>query len=166
MKIRRILAAALLLAASTAGAAAPEGLVGQTPSKLLKEAPAFAKTYRAAIDELGLPEWTERLSVGFPAEAVDVDGRKLVLTSACNPDTDCQDERIYLLYDPADRSLIGFFFLPPALDTPGDHRMAFSRWFGKLPTKAQSGFLMERAVLDAQDPGKDAGKLPIVDPAK
>lgn len=165
MKTRHILAA-LLLAASTAGAAGPEGLVGQTPSKLLKEAPAFAKTYRAAIKGQELPEWTERLSVGFPAEAVDVDGSKLVLTSACNPDTDCQDERFYLLYDPAGRALTGFFFLPPALDTPGDHRMAFSRWIGKLPTKAQSAFLMERAVLDAQDPGKDAGKLPTADAAK
>lgn len=165
MKIRYVLAT-LLLAASTAGAAAPEGLVGQTPSKLLKEAPAFAKVYRATIKEQELPEWTERISVGFPAEAVDVDGRKLVLTSACNPDTGCQDERFYLLYDPADRSLTGFFFLPPALDTPGDHRMAFSRWLGKQPTKAQTAFLMERAVLDAQDPGKDAGKLPVADPAK
>ncbi len=164
MKTRRLITAlAFATLAATAAAAGFDGFVGQTPSKLLKQEKAFAQAYHATIKGQDLPEWTKRLSVGFPAEAVDVGGKKLILTSACNPDTSCEDERFYLLYDPADQSITGFFFLPPRLDTPGDHRMAFSRWVGKLPAKERNAFLMERAIRDAQNPEKDPAKLPPAD---
>lgn len=166
MKYRRLLSALLLsFAAATATAAGLESFVGQAPSKLLQKEKPFAKAYRATIKGQDLPAWTNRLSVGFPAEAIELEGRKLILMSACNPDSGCHDERLYLIYEPADQSITGFFFLPPALDTPGDHRMAFSRWLGKLPSKERSEFLMERALRDASNPAKDPAKLPPVTPA-
>lgn len=165
MKTFRLITA--IAFAAVAATATADGLVGQSPSKLLKENAAFAKTYRTITKDQELPEWTQRLSIGFPAESVQVDGRTLILTSACNPDTGCHDERFYLLYDQAEKSITGFFFLPPELDSPGNNRMAFSRWLGKLPSKERGAFLLERAIRDAQDPAKDPAGLPPADqPAK
>ncbi|MDX9707579.1 MAG: Ivy family c-type lysozyme inhibitor [Azospira sp.] len=170
MKIRSLLSTVLFAVSAVAlvpaAAASAEALVGLPPSKLLKSDQTFTSTYRAIIKGQDLPEWTERLSVGFPTEAVEIAGQRLFLTSACNPDTGCDDERFYLLYDPAARSMIGFFFLSPALDTSGDHRMAFSRWLGKLPKQEHSAFLMERAMRDSQNPERDPARLPRAEPEK
>lgn len=166
MKYPRLFSALLFSAfAATAAAAGLESFVGQAPSKLLQKEKPFAKAYRATIKGQDLPAWTNRLSVGFPAEAVTIDGKTLLLMSACNPDTGCHDERLYILYEPADQSITGFFFLPPAIDTPGDHRMAFSRWLGKLPSKERNDFLMARALQDANNPDKDPARLPMAKPA-
>ncbi|MFC5302997.1 Ivy family c-type lysozyme inhibitor [Azospira restricta] len=159
MKTKPLIAALVLAGATaTAAAAGVDGLVGKSPSRLLKQDAAFAKTYRAAIQGQDLPDWTQRLAVGFPAEAVDVGGRMLALMSACNPQSGCKEERLYLLYAPAEKALTGFFFLPPNGGDPGDHRMALSRWIGKLPPKERSDFLLQRALQDAQDkaPGEAA----------
>jgi len=161
-------AVCLSLAAASASAGDAKGFdafVGLPPSKLLKQAPAFATAYRAAIKDQDLPAWTERLSVGFPATAVKVDGRDQLLISACNPDSGCRDERFYLLYDPAAGTLTGLFFLPPNLDDPGDHRMAFSRWLGSKPTKENSNFLLNRALEDAEKPDDPANRPTTVQAA-
>lgn len=151
MKTTRILCATLLAAALATGVAQAAGidkLVGKTPGRLLKQEPVFAKAYRAALAGEDLPDWTKRLAVGFPTEAIELDGKKLILVSACNP-KGCNDERMYALYEPADRSLTAFFFLPPDMSAPGDNRIAASRWLGKQPTKVHSDFLLERALKDA-----------------
>ncbi|MBI2307492.1 MAG: hypothetical protein HYU78_09325 [Rhodocyclales bacterium] len=166
MKTIRILCATLaVVAATTASAAGIESFVGKSPSRLLKQEQPFAKAYRAAIKDQDLPDWTQRLAVGFPAEKVELGGRTMFLVSACNPTGGCKDERFYLLYEPADKSLTGFFFLAPNTDAPGDHRMALSRWIGKVPPKERSDFLLQRALQDAQDPEKDASRLPMASPA-
>jgi hypothetical protein len=152
MKPQQLIAAMLLAAAcTTAGAAGIESFVGKSPSRLLKQEQPFAKAYRAAIKGQDLPDWTNRLAVGFPAEAVELEGRKAVLMSACSPQGGCRDERFYILYVPEAKSITGFFFLSPNVDAPGDHRMALSRWVGGVPPKAYSDFLMQRALADAQD---------------
>jgi len=150
--IRAIVAGSSLIALAAFAAEGSDRLAGVPPSMLLKQDAPFADAYRAAVRDQDLPAWTERLSVGFPAEKVTLDGRDLLLTSACNPDSGCHDERLYLLYDPASRSMTAFFFLPPHLDTPGDHRMAFSRWLGARPSEARSTFLLNRALEDAEKP--------------
>ncbi len=73
----------------------------------------------------------------------------LILVSACNP-KDCLDERLYALYEPEDQSITGFFFLPPDPSNPSDTRIAFSRWFGKMPSKPRSDWLLDRAMTDLQ----------------
>ena len=135
--------------AFNAHAAGLESFAGKTPASLLKKEKPFAKAYRATIKDQDLPEWTQRLSVGVPAEIVEIGGSKLILMSACNPKTGCEDERFYLLYEAADQSITGFFFLPPDMSAPGDHRMALSRWLGKAPAKERSDFLLDRALKDA-----------------
>jgi hypothetical protein len=130
-------------------AAGLESFSGKTPASLLKKEKPFAKVYRETIKNQDLPEWTQRLSVGLPAEIVEIGGSKLVLMSACNPNTGCADERLYILYEPANQSITAFFFLPPDMSAPGDHRMALSRWLGKVPAKERSDFLLARALKDA-----------------
>jgi hypothetical protein len=144
-----MLSAALAMLAFNAHAAGLESFVGKNPASLLKKEKPFAKAYRATIKDQDLPVWTERLSVGHPAEAVTLGGQTLILMSACNPKSGCEDERFYILYEPADQSITGFFFLPPDMSAPGDHRMAASRWLGKTPAKERSDFLLNRALKDA-----------------
>ena len=143
------LIAALVTISLNVHAAGLESFAGKTPASLLKKEKPFAKAYRATIKDQDLPEWTQRLSVGVPAEIVEIGGSKLLLMSACNPKTSCEDERFYILYEPADQSITGFFFLPPDMSAPGDHRMALSRWLGKTPAKERSDFLLDRALKDA-----------------
>ena len=135
--------------AFTAQAAGIESFVGKSPSRLLKQEKSFAKAYTAAVKDAELPDWTRRAAVGFPAEAIALDGKTLILVSACNP-KDCLDERLYALYEAEDQSITGFFFLPPDPSNPSDTRIAFSRWFGKMPSKPRSDWLLERAMTDLQ----------------
>jgi hypothetical protein len=134
-------------------AASLDTYVGQQPEALLKSQPEFAKAYRSAIAELDLPEWTQRLAAGKRAERVDIDGSNYVLTSACSS-RGCLDEHLYLLFDPQSGLVSGLFYLPPASDTPGDTRTAFSRWYGlpadKARAKSIGAYLLQRAASDAQ----------------
>ena len=165
MQLKTVLSAFLLAGAATmALAGGIESFVGKSPSRLLKQEPQFAKAYRAAIKDQELPEWTNRLAVGFPTERVEIEGKTMFLTSACSPQGGCKDERIYLLYVPDEKTITGFFFLSPNADAPGDYRMALSRWLGPVPPKARSDFLLQRALQDAQDPEKDPSKLPMAEP--
>lgn len=148
---RILLSLAIVVATLSAQAAAPERYVGKQPQQLLK-LPDFAKAYRAATHDVELPAWTKRLGTGQSAEVVEIGGSKRILASACSKNG-CQDERIYILFDPEDKSATGFFFMPPAADEPGDSRTAFSQWFGK-PAKEASDFLLERAVNDARSLNK------------
>ena len=143
------LAAAFAALAFNAQAAGLESFVGKTPASLLKKEKPFAKAYRAAIKDQDLPDWTQKLSTGQPAETVTLDGQTLILMSACNPKTGCEDERFYILYEPADQTVTALFFLPPDMSAPGDHRMAMSRWLGKTPSKERSDFLLQRGLKDA-----------------
>lgn len=141
------LGAALLIAAAPGVQAATiERYAGQTPERLLKSAPAFAKAYRKAVRELDLPAWTKRLAAGQPAEIVRLDGKTLLLTSACSKNG-CLDERLYILFDPQESVSRGFFFLPPSPDEPDSPRAAFSLWIGE-PDKKTADFLLERAMND------------------
>lgn len=143
------LLAAMLFCLPLAAQAAAPAYQGQPPSRLLKTAPGFAKAVKSLINEADLPAWTQKMAMGFPAERVEIDGKELWLTSACNP-VGCYEERFYVLFDAKTRSASGFFFLPPSVDTPGDTRMAFSRWLGS-PERPASDFLMERAMKDLPD---------------
>ena len=146
--MKRLLFAVAMIVTSITGQAAPlESYVGKQPQQLLK-LPEFAQAYRAATREVELPKWTKRPGTGQSAEIVDIAGSKRILASACSKNG-CQDERIYILFDPEHKSANGFFFLPPDADNPGDGRTAFSQWFGN-PAKEASDFLLERAVGDAQ----------------
>ena len=80
----------------------------------------------------------------------------MFLTSACSPQGGCSDERIYILYVPDEKSITGFFFLPPNADASGDHRMALSRWIGGVPPKERSDFLLQRALDDTKSPEEKA----------
>lgn len=157
---RFLIAALVATIALSANAAGLKSFEGKAPSHLLKQEKPFAKAYRAAIKDQELPDWVNALSVGHPAEIVDIGGKKLILTSACNPNTECLDERFYLLYDPADQSIIGFFFLAPDMSAPGDHRMALSRWIAKKPAKERTDFLLNRALKDAMPSDQPAAAKP------
>lgn len=152
------LATAILFAATTTAAmgAGLESYVGKPPSHLMKKQPQFAKAVRDTLKDQDLPDWTQRLAVGFPAELVEIEGKTMVLTSACSPQGGCKDERLYLLYSPGEKTLTGFFFLAPNLEAPGDHRIAMSRWLGGIPPKARSDFLMQRALEDTWSPEEKA----------
>ncbi len=166
MRLQHLISAVALACTSVAASAGGiESFVGQTPSRLLKQEKPFARAYRAAIKDQDLPAWVNRLAIGFPAERVELGGRTSFLMSACSPQGGCKDERFYILYVPEEQSITGFFFLSPDVDAPGDHRMALSRWIGQLPPpKERSDFLLQRAMQDAQDPEKDAAKLPMAEP--
>ena len=148
------LATALATAPLTpAVAASLESYVGQQPEALLKSKADFARAYRSAVKGVDLPAWTKRLAAGKASEVVVIDNSRYLLTSACSS-RGCLDEILYVVFDPGSGLVSGFFYLPPAGDTPGDTRTAFSRWYG-LPTdagkaKAISNFLIERAATDAQ----------------
>ena len=134
-------------------AASLDAYVGQQPEALLAAQPEFAKAYRSAVKGVDLPAWTKRLAAGKASEVVVIDNSRYLLTSACSS-RGCLDEILYVVFDPGSGLASGFFYLPPAGDTPGDTRTAFSRWYG-LPTdagkaKAISNFLIERAATDAQ----------------
>lgn len=144
---RIFIAMAICIASISGQAAEAERYVGKRPQQLLK-LPEFAKAYRAATRNVELPAWTKRLGTGQSAEIIAIGGNKWILASACSKNG-CQDERIYILFDPENKSANGFFFLPPDADDPGDSRTAFSQWFGN-PAKEASDFLLERAVSDAQ----------------
>ncbi len=157
MQAKHILSALLLTGATTmVTAAGIESFVGKPPSRLLKQEPQFAKAYRAAIKDQDLPDWTNRLAVGFPAERVELGGKTMFLTSACSPQGGCSDERIYILYVPDEKSITGFFFLAPNADASGDHRMALSRWIGGVPPKERRDFLLQRALDDTKSPEEKA----------
>lgn len=157
MKLTHLATAILFAATATASyAASPDSYIGKPPSHLMKKQPQFAKAVRDALKDQDLPDWTQRLAVGFPAEAVEIDGKKLILTSACSPQGGCKDERLYLLYVPGEKTVTGFFFLAPNLEAPGDHRIAMSRWLGGVPPKARSDFLMQRALEDTWSPEEKA----------
>ncbi len=157
MKTKHLITAILFAAsAATAAAAGIESLAGKSPSRLLKQDKPFAKIYRAAINDQDLPEWTQRLAVGFPSEVVEIEGKKLILTSACSPKGGCLDERMYVLYAPDEKAVTAFFFLAPNPGDPSDHRMALSRWLGGVPLKARSDFLLQRALEDTRSPDEQA----------
>ena len=150
--MKRLFFAFLIFASSMAAqSATPESYVGKQPQQLLKNAD-YAKAYRAATRDVDLPAWTKRLGTGQSAEIVEIGGAKRILASACSKNG-CQDQRIYILFDPESKSSSGFFFLPPASDDPADSRTAFSQWFGK-PAKEVSDFLLERAFSDARSLNK------------
>ena len=157
MQAKHLLSALLFATASTvATAGGIESFVGKSPSRLLKQEPQFAKAYRAAIKDQDLPDWTNRLAVGFPAERVELGGKTTFLTSACNPQGGCGDERIYILYVPDEKSITAFFFLPPNTEASGDHRMALSRWLGGVPPKDRSDYLLQRAMDDTRSADEKA----------
>lgn len=157
MKLKHLATAILFAATATASfAAGVESYVGKPPSHLMKKQPQFAKAVRDVLKDQDLPNWTQRLAVGLPAEAVEIEGKKLVLTSACSPQGGCLDERLYLLYAPGEKTVTGFFFLAPNPEAPGDHRIALSRWLGGVPPKAHSDFLMQRALQDTWSPEEKA----------
>lgn len=146
--MKRLLLAAMISAglAGSVHAGGLESFVGKKPAALLKQEKPFAKAYRIATRDADLPRWTEKPTGGFPTEALELEGKTLLLVSACSPNG-CADERLYALYAPADQSITGLLFLP---DADGESRIVFSRWFGKTPTPVQSQYLLERASNDAE----------------
>lgn len=104
---RIFIAMAICIASISGQAAEAERYVGKRPQQLLK-LPEFAKAYRAATRNVELPAWTKRLGTGQSAEIIAIGGNKWILASACSKNG-CQDERIYILFDPENKSANGFF---------------------------------------------------------
>ncbi|MDO1527476.1 Ivy family c-type lysozyme inhibitor [Fulvimonas sp. R45] len=105
-------------ASASHGAASP-GAAQVYLFDLLKR-PDFA----SALDDLAgaraLPAWVRGGGTATPARTVQVEGRPMLLASACKPH-DCPGERVALLYDAAGHAMWGLYAQRPAdLSPPVD----------------------------------------------
>lgn len=100
----------------------------------LLQRPDFKQTLDALHDTQALPAWVRTGGTATPAQTVQVDGKAMLLATACKPH-DCPSERVALLYDAQDHAMWGLFAqrpenLAPAVD-PGDSSQDKLTWLGK-----------------------------------
>jgi len=100
----------------------------------LLQRPDFTKTLEALRDAQALPAWVRQGGTATPARTVQVDGKAMLLATACKPH-DCPTERVALLYDAQDHAMWGLFAqrpenLAPAVD-PDDSSQDKLTWLGQ-----------------------------------
>jgi hypothetical protein len=100
----------------------------------LLQRPDFTKTLDALPDAQVLPAWVRQGGTATPARTVQVDGKAMLLATACKPH-DCPTERVALLYDAQDHAMWGLFAqrpenLTPAVD-PDDSSQDKLTWLGQ-----------------------------------
>src|SRR6185312_12995859 len=83
----------------------------------LLQRPDFTKTLEALPDAQALPAWVRQGGTATPARTVQVDGKAMLLATACKPH-DCPTERVALLYDAQDHAMWGLFAQRPENLTP------------------------------------------------
>lgn len=135
-------------AASAAAPAAPVAAVAKQASAPiylfdLLQRPDFAKALDALQGAQALPAWVRKGGTATPVQDVQVDGKPMLLASACKPH-DCPTERVALLYDAQDHAMWGLFAqrpenLSPAVD-PGDSAQDKLTWLG-APDKPRRALL-------------------------
>ncbi len=120
--------------ATTAGNAAPT--VAAPPVYLfdLLQRPDFKQTLDALQGVQALPAWVRTGGTATPAQTVQVDGKAMLLATACKPH-DCPTERVAFLYDAQGHAIWGLFAqrpenLAPAVD-PDDSSQDQLTWLGK-----------------------------------
>jgi hypothetical protein len=105
--------------------------------------------FRQALDALqgaqALPAWVRQGGTATPAQTVRLDGRPMLLATACKPH-DCPTERVALLYDAHDHAIWGLFAqrpenLTPAVD-PDDSSQDKLTWLGQ-PDKPRRRLLCD-----------------------
>ena len=109
----------------------------------LLQRPDFTKTLDALHDAQALPAWVRKGGTATPARTVQVDGKAMLLATACKPH-DCPTERVALLYDAQDHAMWGLFAqrpenLTPAVD-PDDSSQDKLTWLGQ-PDKPRQQLL-------------------------
>ena len=100
----------------------------------LLQRPDFTKTLDALQGVQALPDWVRQGGTATPAQTVEVDGKSMVLATACKPH-DCPTERVALLYDAQGHAMWGLFTqrpedLSPAVD-PDDSSQDKLTWLGE-----------------------------------
>ena len=125
-------------AATTAGNGATMAVATPTAVPIylhdLLQHPDFTKTLDALHDAQALPAWVRQGGTATPARTVQVDGKAMLLATACKPH-DCPTERVALLYDAQDHAMWGLFAqrpenLAPAVD-PDDSSQDKLTWLGQ-----------------------------------
>ena len=109
----------------------------------LLQRPDFAKTLDALHDAQALPAWVRTGGTATPVQTVQVDGKAMLLATACKPH-DCPTERVALLYDAQDHAMWGLLAqrpenLAPAVD-PDDSSQDKLTWLG-APDKPRQQLL-------------------------
>ena len=99
----------------------------------LLQRPDFTQALDALHGAQALPPWVRTGGTATPVQTVQVDGRPMLLATACKPH-DCPTERVALLYDAQGRAMWGLFAqrpenLPPAVD-PADSSQDRLTWLG------------------------------------
>ncbi|HEX8779408.1 MAG TPA: Ivy family c-type lysozyme inhibitor, partial [Rhodanobacter sp.] len=100
----------------------------------LLQRPDFTRTLDALPGAKALPAWVRKGGTATPARTVQVDGKAMLLATACKPH-DCPTERVALLYDAHDHAMWGLFAqrpenLAPAVD-PDDSSQDKLTWLGQ-----------------------------------
>lgn len=123
-------------AATIADNGAATAIPGATPIYLydLLQRPDFMQTLDALHDVQALPAWVHQGGTATPVQTVQVDGKAMLLATACKPH-DCPTERVALLYDAQDHAMWGLFAqrpenLTPAVD-PDDSSQDKLTWLGQ-----------------------------------
>lgn len=111
----------------------------------LLQRPDFVKALDALHGAQGLPPWVRKGGTATPAQTVQVDGKPMLLATACKPH-DCPTERVALLYDAQDCAMWGLFAqrpedLSPAVD-PDDSSQDQLTWLG-APDQARRELLRD-----------------------
>ena len=122
--------------AAPAGAATIARRDDAAPTYLydLLQRPDFTRTLDALPEAQALPAWVRKGGTATPARTVQVDGKAMLLATACKPH-DCPTERVALLYDAQDHAMWGLFAqrpenLAPAVD-PDDSSQDQLTWLGR-----------------------------------
>lgn len=117
--------------ATAAGAEVPDA----APVYLfdLVQRPGFAEALQALPGAEALPDWVRKGGTATPAQVVQVEGKAMLLATACRPH-DCPSERVALLYDERDHAMWGLFAQRPG-DVPATADLADDshdrlRWLG------------------------------------
>lgn len=130
-------------APATATTTASVGDAGEAQVYLfdLLQRPDFAKALQALPGAQALPDWVGKGGTATPVQTVQVDGKPMLLASACKPHN-CPSERVALLYDSQNHAMWGLFAqrpdsVPATVDPADDSRDKLS-WLGApdAPRKA------------------------------
>lgn len=122
---------------------APPPLSNAPSLAVIMQRPSFAKAFADMDGASALPAWAKGGDNSAPSMRVQVDGKTMWLSHACEA-ADCQGGQLFLLTDPAQHAMQGL--LVEATGGSGDSVRKLT-WLGKPGASVQS-FLKARMARD------------------